>query len=336
MANFGNLYEFNTASGIAIPQTSSIKANVELAFKNIFGANFSTIASTTNGRLIEAITMLFVDVCGVNAQNANGLNVTQAVGSFLDGLGSMFGIERLDGESDTSYRTRIVQSASRGSGFAQSVRQAIGNVPGVTAVVVLDNGNEDPDSLPKSNLGAPLKEAISVDAHSVFICVQGGTDEAIAMAIKSTLCAGCGYTVSTEYGTITTVTLTDIATNTSFTAKFYRPTQRYVKIEVTVNGAAYTGSDIVSDTKDSIVELLNDNAMNATIEKSEIISAVASLGKNIVCTQQTLKVSDTDSTLETGTVVDEIIVHPYKFISTGSTAEEKAAFRANNIIVTVV
>ena len=132
------------------------------------------------------------------------------------------------------------------------------------------------------------------------------------------------------------MTLTDVDTNTSFTAKFYRPTQRYVKIEVTVNGTAYTGSDIIADTKDAIVQLLNNNSMNATIEKSEIISEVASLGKNIVCTEQTLKVSDDDPTLETGTEVERIIVQPYKFISTGETEEEREEFLENNIIVTVV
>ena len=336
MANFGQLYDYNTSSGVVIPQTSKVKENVERAFKDIFGSDFSVLPQTINGRLIEAITMLFVDVCGVNAQNANGLNITQAVGSFLDGLGSMFGIERLSDESDYSYRSRIIQSASRGSGFASSISQAIGNVAGVTGVVVLDNGNDDPIALPKNNLGESLPESILIDPHSVFICVHGGDSNAIAQAIKKTISAGCGYTQSAEYGTVNSVTLTDASTNTSFTAKFYRPTQRYVKIEVTVNGAAYTGSDIIADTKDAIIQRLNNNSMNATIEKSEIISEVASLGKNIVCTEQTLKVSDDDPTLETGTEVERIIVQPYKFISTGETEEERKEFLENNIIVTVV
>lgn len=319
MANFGNLYDYSTASGIVIPQTSDIKSSVEQAFKDIFGGDFSTDATTINGRLIEAITLLFVDVCGVNAQNANGANITQAVGSFLDSVGAMFGISRLVGESDNAYRKRILLSTSRSSGFAQSIMNAVGSVDGVTGVVVLDNGNEDPDLLPKSNLGASLSNSISVAAHSVFICVRGGTDEAVAQAIQSSKSAGCGYTTSEDYGTAITVTLTDSDTGTSFTARFYRPTQRYVAIDITVNGTAYTGDDIEADTQVAIQSLIDDNQMNSVITKADMISAVASVGKNIVAQDITIKVSDTDSTLATGSEVEELVVMPYKFISSEDT-----------------
>lgn len=319
MANFGELYEYNTANGIVIPQTSDVKSNVEQAFRDIFGADFSTDATTTNGRLIEAITLLFVDVCGVNAQNANCLNITQAVGSFLDGLGAMFGIARIDGESDNAYRRRILLSISRGSGFAQSIMNAIGSVSGVNGVVVLDNGNEDPDALPKNSLGAALPNSISVAPHSVFICVRGGADAAVAQAIQSSKSAGCGYTMSPEYGTATSVTLTDSSTGSSFTAKFYRPTQRYVAIDITVNGTAYTGNDISSDTQSAVNSLLADNQMNTVVTKSDIISAVASLRSGIVAQSVTITISDTDSTLATGTEVDELVVMPYQYISPDDT-----------------
>lgn len=315
MANFGDLYTYNTSSGVVIPQTSDIKAKVEAAFKDIFGNDFSVDPTTINGRLIEAITLLFVDVCGVNAQNVNGAAITQATGSFLDGIGSMFGIVRLTGETDNAYRKRILLSQSRGSGFAQSIMNAIGNVDGVTGVVVLDNGNEDPDVLPKSNTGATLSNSITVDPHSVFICVRGGLDNAVALAIKSTKSAGCGYTERDQYGQITTVTLQNSETNTSFDAKFYRPKLRYARINVTVNDAAYTGDDILADTVASIRLLIDSNQMNSVITKSDIISAVASAGKNILAQEVTMRISDSDPTLESGSTVDELVAMPYMFIS---------------------
>lgn len=319
MASFGNLYTYNTSSGVVIPQTSTIKANVEQAFKDIFGADFSTVEETPNGRLIEALTLFFVDVCGVSAQNANGFNITQAVGTFLDGLGAMFGVVRSESDTDTSYRMKILASASRGSGFAKSISNAISGVTGVQSVVVLDNGNEDPQALPLSNMGEVLSNSISVSPHSVFICVRGGSDSDIASAIRATKSAGCGYTVSPEYGTATTVTLTDSDTGTSFTAKFYRPTQRYVMFDVTVNSAAYTGDDITSDTQTAIRDVMDSYSTNSTITKSQIIAAVASVGKNIICEDITITVSDTDGTLVDGTEVDELVVMPYKYVDSTST-----------------
>ena len=323
MANFGDLYSFNTANGIVIPQTSDVKSDVEQAFKDIFGGDFSTDPNTINGRLIEAVTMFFVDVCGVGAQNANGMNIAQAVGLFLDSLGAMFGINREQKETDNAYRRRILASQSRGSGFAQSLMQAIGNVGHgnnrVSGVVVLDNGNEDPDVLPKDKFGQPLPNSISVAPHSVFISVMGGEDEEIADAIRATKSAGCGYSTSPEFGTATVETIVDSDTGTSFTAKFYRPTQRYVSMSVLVNGAAYTGDDISLDTQNAIKTLMGDNRMNATISKADIISAVAALGKNIVAKSVSIFVSDSDPTLATSTEVDSLVVMPYKYISPDDT-----------------
>ena len=108
MADFGKLYDYNTENGVVIPQTSSIRETIEDGFKSIFGSDFSTEPYTTNGMIIGALTNLFVDICGVNAQNINSMNIEQAIGAFLDSLGAMWGIARLEGESmrdDAVYGT---------------------------------------------------------------------------------------------------------------------------------------------------------------------------------------------------------------------------------------
>ena len=298
MANFGNLYDYSSSNGVVIPQTSDVKSNVEQAFKDIFGADFSTDETTTNGRLIEAITLLFVDVCGVTAQNINQMNIAQAVGNFLDALGAMFGIARLSGETDAAYRKRIVLSASRGSGFARSMMNAIGKVSGVTGVVVLDNGNEDPDA-----------------GHSVFICVRGGNDNDIAAAIRDSKSAGCGYTTDIPGGTLVVQSVVDSETGTSFTAKFFRPSERYVGISASVVNGAYSGEDILSDAEARIRALLGGKPMNTVVTKSEVVAAVASGGSGIIAEDIVFRVSDTDPTLATGEETDRIVVMPYMFIS---------------------
>lgn len=316
MANFGNLYDYISSRGIAIPQTSDIKAKVEQAFKEIFGADFSVAPETTNGRLIEAVTLMFVDVCGVGAQIANAMNIQQAVGSFIDGLGALWNVSRLAGEGDTAYRKRIIESASRGSGFAQSVENAVGSVEGVEGVVVLDNGLEDPNALPKTPSGEAAPHSIAVAGHSIFVCVLGGDSEDVAEAILRNKSMGCSMDASAEYGTLVTQTVT--IGGSSLTAYFHRPVQRYVWLDITVNPIAYTGDSIVSDTQAAVRALLNDNKINATTTKAQIVAAIAALGSGIVATGVTIRVNSQNSE-STSTKAESLIVKPYMFIDPENT-----------------
>ena len=91
-----DLYDFQSKNGIVLPQTSSVRTAVENMFKDIFGADVSLEPETIIGRMVEAITLMFVNMLGVNAQNANALNSDSASGDTLDMLGSSFGIPRLE------------------------------------------------------------------------------------------------------------------------------------------------------------------------------------------------------------------------------------------------
>ena len=79
---------------------------------------------------------------------------------------------------------------------------------------------------------------------------------------------------------------------------------------------AYTGVDIVSDTKAAIQSLIADNSINSTITKPMVTAAISAYGKNIICTSVKFTVSDTSQDVSSAYEdVDEIIVFPYKYIS---------------------
>lgn len=332
--SFGSLYDYQLKNGIVLPQVSSVKAKVEDAFHELFGGDFSVEPETPQGRLIEAVALLFADVLRVNAQNANSFNINQAVGAYLDNLGAVYGVSRQTDEGDTAYRKRILASASRGAGYAESIRNAIGSVVvdtstgdtiGANNVVVLDNGMEDPSILPKSEDGSIYAHSIPVAPHSVLVSVlsDGGDGEnaKIAAAIRSTKSAGCGYTTSADAGTLTTVYLTDGGKETdsasgAFTARFFRPSKRSVKMSVTVIDSAYTGADVKADTAEAIKEELDSRHMNDTITKAEIVAAVASAGKGIVCTAVDVRIADVDSpTASTPwTEVDSLIISACRYV----------------------
>lgn len=309
--SFENLYDFIDKTGITIPITTDVKESVENTFKRIFGADLDVSAETPVGRLVEAISLLFVNILGVNAQNANGFNVRTATGVYLDALGNLFGMQRADGEDDNKYRNRILSGQSRGTGYAQSIMNAISAV-NPTSVYVLENGSAEPAILPDSETG------ILVDPHSVFVSVSGGDDDAIANAIYATKSAGCGYTDSTEYGTKVVRTVTDSKTGSVTDVVFYRPIARNITVDIRVKGDFFTGVDIVDATKSTILELFSKNGIGSVTTNLEVASAVSGNGTGTTVTGIFLTVD--------GFPADSVVVSPCQY----------AAITADDITVTVI
>lgn len=275
---FDDLYSYSTKNGVVIPETDNIKESVENVFKTAFGEGFSVEPETPQGRIIEAITLMFMDVLRVCAVNANGFNPSQAVGTYLDNIGALFGVAR-NGDIDSIFREKIVQSNSAGSGYAAALRRALSQVNGVESVCVLDNGYAYPVALPSGG-----ENAIAVSPHSVFICVNGGDDAEVADAIFNNLSAGCGMESSSEFGTLVERDVTDESTQTTKSIKFYRPELKSVSFTATVRDNIYTGNDIVTDTQSAIREFVSGHSTNYTITSGDIISAIASYGTGIICT----------------------------------------------------
>jgi hypothetical protein len=301
--DYGQLFEYSSNGEVVIPDTQDVKSRITEMFKFVFGDNFDISESSPNGRMIEAFTVMFVNILGVIAQNANGLNPNLATGNWLDAIGAIFGVPR-NGDSDEKYRIRIKNSQSRGKGFVQSIWNAISNVPGVTSVCVLENGYEDPYTFPDTGF--------TIDPHSIFVCCNGGANLAIAEAIYSSKSAGCGYHMSSVEGTAVDQVIEDTEQNFITTVRFYRPTLRNVRFSVTVRGDAYTGTDIIGDTKNIVVKYMSGRDSNSRTTKPDIIAAIGVAKLGIVCTDVVIEVANSNNVFES---VDQLIVCPYQFIS---------------------
>ena len=307
--NFGNLYDYADKSGIVLPQTDDIKENIELAFKQTFGDDFSVSEETPAGRLIEALTMLFVDVLGVNAQNANSFNVRQAFGSHLDALGIIFGIARLANESDSAYRDRILQSQSPSTGYVQSIRNSISKVNGVVDFRVFENGESYPVNIPNGDYG------VQVPRHSMFASVIGGSDVDVATAIYNTRSAGCGFkknTVSEVTPTAvdisaTDVDITDSVSGASTTIYFYRPIQLSATVSIIARNYSYTGISAEDDIKSAVVNYANSRRMCFRMSEDDIIAAVAAYAPGIVPSSAHIIVNGNEYT--------ELNVTPFRYLA---------------------
>lgn len=283
MSDFTQLYSYNTSSGVVIPQYDEVRANVVLAFKEAFGNDIDTTTQTAVGRLIEAVATMLRTVIQVNAQNANNFNPRVAIGSYIDNIAALFDLARLTGESDTALRSRLLSSQSRGTGFVESIMNAVSKVSGVTYCSVLDNGYDVPIT----------KSGVVIDPHSIIVCVDGGDSAAVADAIYATKSAGCGYTTSIEsvgaYGGTDwlydenweCVTVTDSANGSENYVYFFRPIPKSVSLSYTISGAKYTGTDIETDAQNLVNEALEEYSGEYQITAAEIISYVASAGLGI-------------------------------------------------------
>lgn len=275
MADFSNIYNYQTNAGIVIPQYSDVADKVVEVFREVFGNSIDTTEQTATGRLIEAVATMLRTVLQVNAQNANNFNPRVAVGEYLDNIAGLFGIpSRGTGESDTVFRSRVIESQSRGSGFTESIRNALAQVTS-GSIVVLENGYSVPTAV----------GGIVLDPHSIFVCVSGGTDAEVAEAIYSAKSAGCGYTTTlsdADAPTVTTQTVTDATSGTETAVYFFRPVSKTVDFTYTISGPRYTGSDIVGDTETLVNEALAESTSASTLTSADIISYVASSGIGIV------------------------------------------------------
>ena len=292
---FVNLYDYVARTGVVIPDTAVLQTMVENRFKEIFGSEVSLDPTTPMGIFVSSITQLCKDVIGVNSQNANWSGTAQTVGAYLDAIGSLFGVNRDAGESDDEYRARLSKSMSLGAGFAESIRREVGNVNGVTCAVVLDNGYATPTACPSGS-----KYAITIPAHSIFVCVNGGNSDDIAHAILNTKSSGCGFTTTSEYGEVEKKIVDE---NDIY---FYRPTKVNVTIDVTVDGSYYTGGDIESDVQSEIAYYLAHHTMGSVLTPTAIISHITNGGLGITATDIVIRYN--------GQAQSELVVKPYQVV----------------------
>lgn len=98
-------YTYLDNSGIIVPDTSTIKENVQTEFQNALGLELSLEDSTPQGRLIDNETDARSQVVENNALVANLFNIRMSYGLALDALGANFGLERQAATSSSVIAT---------------------------------------------------------------------------------------------------------------------------------------------------------------------------------------------------------------------------------------
>ena len=95
--DYTNLYDFQTSTGIIVPDDKSVLLGIQQKFQEIFGTDIDLSAETPVGRLIEAFSVVVKTTLGVTAQTANQFNVNEATGIYLDAIAQIYDLKRISG-----------------------------------------------------------------------------------------------------------------------------------------------------------------------------------------------------------------------------------------------
>lgn len=148
--------------------------------------------------------------------------------------------------SDAALRTLRNQTLGlNGVGLAESTISALNDTPGVQSLQFLENVQGTTQTI----------SGISLVAHSIWVCVSGGTDNDVATALLGAKGLGCNWNGAT------TVNITDPSSGQTYPVKFDRPTQITTYIRVTYKAASVSGADMT----DAIVTAVLDYANGVSV-----------------------------------------------------------------------
>lgn len=239
------------------------------------------LAKATDGTIYQALTSETISVAGYAdvqfgaltpgpiACPAGSLNMIYRTIPGWDSVENLTdGIPGQEQESTADFEERRALSVAQNAvGILPAVRAAVLGVPGVVDAYVTEN-----DTGTDEVIGSQ-----TVLAHSIYVAVEGGTDEDVALAIWGKKPPGCAYSGST------TVTVEDdnsgYVTPPTYDVSFQRAAALAVNVVVQIANRPDVPSNVVAQVQAAVAAKFPDVAKIAqTVFASEFVCPVAALG----------------------------------------------------------
>lgn len=202
-------------------------------------------ASLSDGTLFESASGVVLDALGMGSVDFQAVETgpvavdAGALSQIVTGVLGWDGITNptagtlgRDEESDLDARQRRRNTLSlQNVALPAAITSALYNVPNVRSLTFRENVTASP----------LLIDDVTLSPHSIYACVDGGTDSAVAVALLANKSLGCGWTGSTV------VSVADAASGQDYEVRFARPAVINVQARVTVRniGALTSVSDSV-------------------------------------------------------------------------------------------
>lgn len=175
------------------------------------------------------------------------------------------GVIGRDAASDTATRQfRRVTLALQGSMLSEAIISVLNATEGVNSLSFRENTADTTQTI----------DTVVMISHSIYVCVDGGSDLDVATAILSKKSGGCGYNGAT------TVNVTDPNSGQIYPVTFDRPTQVAIQARATVR-AGNALADPATTVRQAMVDYANGEidgeqgfVVGASVSPFELAGAV--------------------------------------------------------------
>lgn len=234
-----------------------------------------SLAATAAGDQFETVSEITLDSSGngtVDFQATTNGAVACGVGDLTTIVSNVLGWETVNNttagvvgattQSDQEARAlRRNTLAFQGVSLAEAITSAVYNVSGVKSLWFQENTCSSIQTI----------NCVSMSCHSVYLCVDGGTDNDIAAALLENKSSGAAWNGST------TVNVTEPASGQTYEVKFDRPAEIGILVKVyTTNGNSTDISTAILDYAAGNISGLDGFIVGADVSPFEIAAAIVS------------------------------------------------------------
>lgn len=132
-------YTYIDSTGVIVPDTSAILAEVQTEYKTVFGADLVVTADTPQGVLITAEALSRAEVVSNNAALANQINPSISEGVFLDALLALTGMQRTAATQTLVASVSMTGVASTVISAGTQAKTAAGDIFATLNTITLDS-----------------------------------------------------------------------------------------------------------------------------------------------------------------------------------------------------
>lgn len=299
-----NSINFNLAFGIILDAwganfdlyRSSAKSSIVMAtITGVAGTVISagSQASTQAGDIFYLENQVTIPTSGTI--NATFLSLEKAaipcpVGSLTKIIDGTLGWETINNstaailgnsrEGDESFKQQFYGSGLfSGMSLIEDYDNAIKNVENVISCYVRDNGTN----------AAVVYDGVTIAAHSVYACVDGGDNTEIATALFQRKSGGCNWTAIA--GQSVTVDVVDPTYGDPYQVIFNRPNNVSIFSAIALNAGTSTESDLVTAVQTAVTNYINSLKIGEDVILLSLAAAIAAAVPGISLTSLTIGTS---------------------------------------------
>lgn len=169
-------------------------------------------------------------------------------------------------ESDASYKQKFYDAGLfTGMSLIEDYNNAVMGVENVLSARIIDNGENSPKVIDAN---------VTIPAHSVYACVDGGADNDIANALFTRKSGGAGWTALT--GQSVTVDVVDATYGDTYEVIFNRPEEIQVYTSITLNSGNNTSDTLSDDVANAINDFINSHKIGEDVSILQVAQAINS------------------------------------------------------------